>query len=128
MEEQIIEIDQKEPVKRGGCLSAMLILIMVVNPLTSIFYLFNTANYDPEYATVPVWAMYSLAVLGFLNAGFAWAVWNWKKIGVYGFLINVLAIFAVNLAIGVNPVMASLGFIGPALLIILVKPVWKHLE
>lgn len=114
--------------KRGGCLSTFLIVMIVLNAILAIYYLLAGDIVLQGMPGMPEWAIYVLALAGILNTIFAIYVWKWKKIGVYGFAGTALAVFIINLIIGINILAALLGLTGPVILYFLVKPHWHRLE
>lgn len=117
--------DQEE--KRGGCLTTFLVLMIIFNSLTTIFYLVANENTLKLPQNVPSWTIYLFSIFGILNTVFAILVWKWKKIGVYGFILSALVIFGINMSNGVG-FTSFIGLLGPAILVLLVKPVWQHLD
>ena len=43
------------PAKRGGCLSAFLVLMLIVNPLTAIYYFIAGATIQQNLPNMPGW-------------------------------------------------------------------------
>lgn len=112
---------------RGGCLTAFLVLMMIVNPLTALFYLLGGEQAHRAIPQAPGWVIPVLGVACLGNLACAIAVWSWKKWGMYGFLgISALG-FGVNLFAGLGAG-ALTGLIGPALLLALVYPQWNSME
>jgi hypothetical protein len=115
------------PIKRGGCLAVFLIVMMVLNTLTTLYYLLAIDTVERLMPNMPAGGVYILAVFGILNALFAFAVWNWKKIGIYGFMGSAILIFLFNMYIGVG-FTAIFGLLGPIILFFLIKPVWRYMK
>lgn len=111
----------EETPKRGGCLTAFLVLAMIGNPILALLQWTVAGNLPSDMA--------SLAVIGgILNlAGlvFAIGIWKWKRWGVYGYA-GCMGMFALlNLMTGqILPAMQSA--VPIALLVALTQPVWKH--
>ena len=119
---------QTEEKKRGGCITAFLIFMFIVNPLTSIYYIAAGDTVKQAMPNMPDWAIPVLAVFGLINVGFAIAVWNWKKIGIYGFWASAIVILGINLSIGISPVQSLIGLLGPIIITLLVRPKWNEFE
>jgi hypothetical protein len=115
------------PKKRGGCLTAFLIVMMILNPVSGLVYFFSGSMISQAFPNMPVYIIPLLGVLGLANLGFGIGVWKWKKWGVYGFLASALVTFVIN-ALYVDITSALSGLVGIALLMALVIPVWKQLE
>lgn len=113
--------------KRGGCLTAFLVLMLILNPLTGLYYLFAGSTVRQSLPSMPGWVIPVLGLFALANFVFALGTWNWKKWGVYGFAASSLVIFVVNvIAIGFVP--ALLGLVGLVILAFLVRPVWNQME
>lgn len=113
--------------KRGGCLTAFLVLMLIANPLTGLYYLFAGSTVRQALPSMPGWVIPVLALFALANFVFALGMWNWKKWGVYGFAASSLLIFVVNvIAIGFVP--ALLGLVGLVILAFLVRPVWNQMK
>ena len=112
--------------QRGGCLTALLIFMFILNPLVGLYYLFWGSTITQTIPTFPVWAIPLFVVLSFANLVFAIAIWQWKKWGMYGFVGSALIAFVVNLmSVGILP--AFFGLIGVALLAFLLRNAWSQM-
>jgi hypothetical protein len=113
--------------KRGGCLTAFLILMLVANPLTAGYYVLAGETVRQSLPNLPGWAIPVLAVAAVLNFVFAVGVWMWKRWGVYGLFVSAALVFVLNtFIVGILP--ALVGIIGPVILFFLIRPVWSQLE
>jgi hypothetical protein len=113
--------------ERGGCLTAFLIFMLILNPLTALYYLFSGSTLRQALPTLPAWAIPTLAILAIANFVFALAIWKWKKWGLYGFAATSLIVFVINLiSIGFFPALS--GLIGLGLLVFLLRNVWGQME
>jgi hypothetical protein len=113
--------------KRGGCLTAFLILMLIANPLTGLYYLLAGSTVRESLPTLPEWAIPTLGVLALANFAFAIGIWQWKKWGVYGFAGTSLVALVVN-AISIGIPAALFGLVGLGLLAYLVRPHWNQME
>ena len=111
--------------KRGGCLTAFLVLMLVVNPLTGIYYLLAGGTIREAVPTLPVWTVPLLGVMALANFAFALAAWRWRKWGVYGFAASALVAFVINSTyLGIAS--AAAGLLGLVILLLLVRPAWSR--
>ena len=113
---------------RGGCLTALLILMMIANPVAGLMYLLGGAMIRRQMPSMPAWAIPVLGVLCLVNLVFAVAVWKWKRWGVYALAAMAFLALVINLSIGVSPAKALPGLVGIVILIVLVRPVWGSME
>lgn len=120
--------DSEVQKKRGGCLAVYLVFVIAVNTITALSYLFAGNLFRATMPDVPGWAYYVLALFGIINAACGVAVWQWKRIGVYGFIASAVMVVGVNVLIGIGLFESLFGLIGPVILYALVRPVWKHFD
>ena len=113
--------------KRGGWLTTFLILMFIGNPVSLIF-LFAASLIKNLSKNSPIWVIPVLGVSSIINIICAIGIWKWKKWGVYGLVITTLIVVATNISIGISINRALLGFIGLAIIIFLVNPLWKYFE
>ena len=118
----------EQNVKRGGCLTAFLILMLVANSLTSLLYLLFSGIIRQASPNIPGWVTIILGIFGAINFLLSLAIWKWKKWGLYGFGASTVIVFIINLSIG-TPILNSLfGLLGIIILAFLVKPLWNNFE
>jgi len=111
--------------KRPVYLSIWLLLILFGNlffGLGNIIVLFSASSISKV-----TWMLFAAGVLSLANAGFAVAVWNWKKWGLYGFAISASASFILNLY-NERILDGFLGLVGLALMVFLTRPIWKQMD
>jgi hypothetical protein len=113
--------------KRGGCLTAFLILMFITNPLVAIYYFVTGSSVRQALPNMPAWIIPALGIIGIANFIFAIAVWKWKKWGMYGLATTAGITFFIN-AIGINILTAIWGLVGVALLAFLLRQVWSQME
>ena len=109
--------------RRGGCLTAFLILMMVGNGLTALVYLFAAAALRRSWVHFPTWASWALVLSSVVNCLIAVALWNWKTWAMYVYCGSVLLTFLVNWrSLGILPALLGLagGLIGIAIVGVLV--------
>ena len=101
--------------QRHGCVTAWLILMIILNSLTTISYLFASefiagVNYTSKTMVL------LLGVLGVANVIFAVMLLKWKKLGFWGFVVSSIVVFIINLSIGIGIGQSLLGLLGVAIL------------
>jgi hypothetical protein len=102
--------------QRHGCLTALLIVMIVANAVTALLYLFASDMIGKNLPGAPGWIFPVLAVLCIGNVAFAVALFQWKKWAFYGFVATSIAAFGVNLSLGLGIFQSVLGFVGVAIL------------
>ncbi|WP_370979565.1 hypothetical protein [Agaribacterium sp. ZY112] len=112
--------------QRGFWLSAFLLLMMLTNPLTALSYFVF-----PEFMSLlsdnfVVSIVYVMGILALLNTAFAIAMWNWKKLGVYGFYATSAVACVINLYVGLGVFGSLIGLIGPAVVWLTTRSRWQH--
>jgi hypothetical protein len=101
--------------KRHGCLTALLVLMLVANSATALMYLLGGSALRTATPNVPASMFPVLALIGFFNLACAIALFRWKKWGFWGFCVSSVVALAVNVSIGVGPG-SIFGLIGIAVL------------
>jgi hypothetical protein len=117
----------EEQIEKGGCLRLYLIVAMILNGVNAAF-IFLYHQRLAEQTKIPEWQVYLIGALSILSVISCFAVWKLRKVGVHGFIIVGLAVFALNLHHGLNPGIAIFGLIGPVIMVLLVKPIWKYMK
>lgn len=117
----------EEQIEKGGCLRLYLIVAMILNAVNAAFT-FIYHQRLAEQTKIPEWQVYLIGALSVVSVISCFAVWKLRKIGVHGFIIVGLAVFALNLHHGLNPGIAIFGLIGPVIMVLLVKPIWKYMK
>ncbi|MEX0289474.1 MAG: hypothetical protein AB3N14_10230 [Flavobacteriaceae bacterium] len=103
--------------QRHGCLTALLIFMIVINAITALSYLFMGDTISQNFpGGVSNTTMFTLALFGFANIIFAIFLFKWKKIGFWGFVGSSLVALAINLNIGLSIGQSLLGLLGVAIL------------
>lgn len=117
-----------EAKNRHGCLMTWLVLIIIVNSLTTLSYLIYTFGRGmisqvlqgqmlssqmlqiQMLLDIPVWVFSLLIALSIFNIVCAIALLLWKKWGFWGFCATSVAMLVVNLSFvsrGIGPVLVS---------------------
>ncbi|EGV42570.1 hypothetical protein BZARG_1841 [Bizionia argentinensis JUB59] len=120
--------------QRHGCVTAWLILMIIVNALTSLSYLLagNTVSQNLG-GDISNLMMIVLALIGIANVIFAVLLFQWNKIGFWGFLGTSLIALFVNINIGIGIGQSLLGLLGIVILYAVLQikkdhvPAWNHL-
>ena len=102
--------------QRHGCLTAWLILVIIVNTLGSLVYFFDSSVVASTLPSSKTWAIPVIAALGVANVAFAIALFQWKRWGFYGLVLSTLIGFVVNITIGTSVVEALVNLVGLAIL------------
>ena len=120
---------QKE---RHGCVTAWLILMIVLNSIVALIYLF--ALIKTENSTIPGSILFILTILSIANVIFSILLFRWKKIGFTGFLITAVIVFFINLYIGLGLTQSIMGLLGIGILYAILQikkdnvSAWENLE
>lgn len=113
-------------VERGGCLTSYLVFMIIANGLSAMAYILSPGAIQQATPRLSEPLTLVLGAGAFLNIGLAIAVWNWRRVGVFGFLAMGVLVFPLNLWLGIPIASALFGLIGPSLLAVLVRPKWVH--
>jgi uncharacterized membrane protein len=124
-----------ESKERHGCVTAWLVLMIVLNSLTSLLYLLaGDIIVDNMPGEISQSMLTTTAVFGILNVLFSVMLLKWKKLGFWGFLITSLCVFVINLNAGFGIGQSILGLVGIAILYGVLqiksddKSAWSNLE
>jgi hypothetical protein len=103
--------------QRHGCVTTWLVLMIIGNSVSAIMYLFAndiiTQNLPSEVSNS---MMIVLAVLGIGNVVFSVMLFNWNKLGFWGFILTSICALIVNLSIGLGIAQSLFGLAGVAIL------------
>ena len=115
--------------KRGGCLTAFLISMLIANPLFGLYNYVAGPSVAQSLPTMPAWIFPLLGLIGIANFIFAIAIWKWKKWGAYGFLGSFVLAMLLYLMSGADilPTVAT-PLIGISIFLLLVGPIWKQMD
>ena len=102
--------------KRNGCLTAYLLLAIVLNSATALLYLFGAGAIKRSAPNIPDWGFPVLIVLVLFNLACAIALLRWKKWGFWGLVASAAVTLCVNLAIGLGLSSAVVGVLSVLLL------------
>ncbi|MCB0365625.1 MAG: hypothetical protein H6624_04330 [Bdellovibrionaceae bacterium] len=121
-------LSRSPEVRRGGWLTAFLILMFIANPLTAISYFLFPGAIVSALPKATEGLIMGLGVMAVLNTVFAAGIWMWKKWGVYGFYASAVVALIVNVYIGLSVFQSLLGLLGPVIVYLLTKGRWQRFE
>ncbi len=105
------------PKQRHGCVTAWLIFMIVANSLSAGLYLFAKELITkslPGEVSAPMIIL--LGILSIANIVFSVMLFQWKKLGFWGFAVTGVGALIVNLAIGLGVGQSLFGLAGIAIL------------
>lgn len=97
---------------RHGCLTALLILMIIANSATALMYLFGRGMIRHSLPSLPDYVFPILIVMALFNLVCAIALFKWKKWGFWGFCASTVVALAVNLSAGLGIGRSLTGIIG----------------
>jgi hypothetical protein len=121
--------------RRHGCVTSWLILMIIANSLAAIVYIFASdmiIKNLPGNVSTPMIIL--LGILGIGNVLFSVLLFQWKKVGFWGFIVTGIAALIVNISIGLGVVQSVFGLMGIIILygVLQIKkdnvPAWDNLE
>lgn len=124
-----------EDKKRHGCVTTWLILLMIVNSGVALIHFFGNdllIKYMP-YNVSPA-MLYLLGFFSTMNVVFAVLLFQYKKIGFWGFIVSAVAGFLINLQLGLSVGQALAGFVGIGVLFAILQikqngiSAWEQME
>jgi hypothetical protein len=122
--------------QRHGCVTAWLFLMIVINSLTSVIYLFFGDVVKEKIPDISTSLLLLLAFLSLSNVFFAAMLLRWKKLGFWGFVITSVAAFILNLMMGLGIFQSVFGMTGLLILYAILQikkedtdtSTWSNLE
>jgi len=121
--------------QRHGCVTAWLILMIVANSLTAGLYLFAKEMVTkslPGDVSTPLIILLGICAIG--NVIFSVMLFQWKKLGFWGFVVTGVGAIIINLIIGFSIGQSLFGLAGIAILygVLQIKQgnftAWENLE
>jgi len=109
----------------GGCLIALLIVMIVGNAWMMVIYSLAALGKLELPGRAP-WIVPTFLAAAVVNITALAGIFNSRRWGMYLAMTSAAVIFVLNLVLGVNPLSALLGLIGPGLLLLLIRPMWKY--
>ncbi len=127
--------NQSQEKQRHGCITAWLILMIIANSCIALIYLFASDQLSKQMAgDIPTSMFYVLAFISAMNVVFAVFLFQWKRWGFYGFILNALAGFAINLKMGMDIGSSLFGLVGIGILYAILQikknnvSAWEQME
>lgn len=114
--------------RRGGCLTVFLAIGVLGNTVAAGIYANTVIKGTLFNQSIPGWAVLVLLVGCIANVVACAAVWKWQRWGVYAFFATSVFALFVNLSLGLSAGNILVGLIGPAILLALVRPIWKFMR
>ncbi len=102
--------------QRHGCLTAVLMFMLVANTCTVLIYLLWRDLVKQSLPGTPLWALMVLGLLCLFNLVCTIALFKWQKWGFWGIVVSSVAALAVNLSIGLGIGQSLFGLTGVVLL------------
>lgn len=100
--------------------------MIIANAGIALVYFLNPGPVTQQYPRLSQGLLLLLGVGGLLNIVLAILVWQWRRMGVYGYAAMALFVFPINLYAGLPVAQAIIGLLGPLVLAFLVKPRWAR--
>ncbi len=119
---------------RHGCVTAWFVFMMTVGVILAVIYFFFSEGTAEALGLESPFLIWGMGLMSICNVFLVWQLWQWKKIGFYGFIgTSVLAGLA-NLYIGIDIITTLTGLIGILFLYGILQirkddvAAWDHLE
>lgn len=126
---------EHQPKQRHGCVTAWLIVMIVVYTATMFYSLISSnPEYNPYSLVIPQWIFFLLAFISLLNVVFAVFLLKWKKWGFWGFATTSAITMGVNIYAGQGIVQSVVGLVGVCVLFAILqikesgRSAWEQLE
>ncbi|MCK5707535.1 MAG: hypothetical protein KAI43_07755 [Candidatus Aureabacteria bacterium] len=105
-----------EQKQRHGCLTALLVLMILANSATVLMYTLGADAIKKSLPGLPSWALIVMSVFAVFNLVCAVALFKWKKWGFWGFIVSSIVALGVNISIGMGVGSSLFGLVGIAIL------------
>ena len=102
--------------------------MLVANALSALSYFFFNDLLLAQYPSFSLGVSYLYGLFSLLNVVLAFFLFLWKRWAFFAFCGSSALIFIVNLIVGVSPLVAVMGLLGPVVLYLILKPKWNLLE
>ena len=120
--------------QRHGCVTAWLVVMIIIHSLAAIIYLFASEFIMNNLPNVSKTMIVLLGVFSVANVIFAVMLFQWKKIGFWGFIGTSIVALIINLSVNISIGQVLGGLVGIAILygILQIKKnnvtTWDNLE
>lgn len=114
--------------KRSGCLSTLLIFLIVVYALGALG---SFAAAPLLQGTIPGYTTGTGIIMGIMyivNIIFLVAVWRFKKWGFYGYIAVTIISIIIGLYMQSGIASALMALVFPIMLFFLLRPIWSYLK
>jgi hypothetical protein len=112
-----LKTDKMENKERHGCVTSLLVIMIILNSLSVLAYLFAGDAVSKNLPHGISNTMMSILIGGALaNAFFSFMLLQWKRWAFWGCIITSLVAFSVNLSIGIGLGRLILGLAGVVIL------------
>ena len=118
--------------QRHGCVTAWLIYLIIGSSIGAIIYIYMFLFDQPNGISYPIIVL--LGIMCIVNVVSSVLVFQWKKIGFWGFIFTSISGLIINLSIGLGIVTSLLGLVSIAILygVLQIKKknvtTWENLE
>ena len=102
--------------EKHGCVTAYLVFMIIANAFSAIANIVMIEDVTRALNLDSSLPIILLCLLGVANIFFAFQLFQWKKMGFYGFAISAGITFIINLTIGNSIAMSLFGLAGIAIL------------
>ena len=126
MESTVDNIKTERSIKRGGWLTAYLVLMFIANSSSSYSYFVNANTIIELVPKAGLGIIYFLGAISLFNVILTAGVWFWRKWGVYGFYSVAVIAFFLNLYLGMGVLTSLLGLLGAFILFLLTRNKWSN--
>ena len=126
--------NEHPPKQRHGCVTAWLVLLIIANSATAMIYFFASEMIIENLANVSLTITVLLGIFSIANVVFAIMLFQWKKLGFWGFLGTSIVALIINMSVGLGIGQSLIGLLGAVILygILQIKndgvKAWENLE
>ena len=113
--------------KRGGLLTFWIILMLLSNGIGALFYFFGAGFISIFLPETPLWSIYFLGTLSFLNFIFTIFLFRWKKWAFFALLGNSVVAIIIHTSINTG-IFSFVGLLEPLIHYLIMRPKWKLFE
>lgn len=132
---ETINENQNGAKQRHGCVTAWLVLMIIANSLTAMTYFFASEMVIKKLSMdVSNSMIILLGIICIANVIFSVMLFQWKKLGFWGFVITSIGALIINVNIGLGIAQSLFGLVGIGILygVLQIKkdniPAWDNLE
>ena len=111
--------------ERSGLLGIFLLCLLGLFGWSAVEFLVLGGKFGAPSPAFPRWAVLCLGAISLLGFMATVSIWFWSKTGVIVYLLLTFLSVQIGLELGAQP--ALLGFLGPAMLLVLVSPYWDRM-